>query len=194
MNPGMVEQALWLALPVIAGGALHIAVLRLGVLRRLAGVPLDGGVTLRGRRLFGENKTLRGALVMVAATMLCAWIQAIVAEQADWARALELLEFGRRHPLVWGALLGVGYIVGELPNSFLKRQLDIAPGARGPGWLGGVFWVADQVDSLFGVLVFMSAVWVPPISVVAWLSGITLVVHPAMALVMFALGLKSRVG
>lgn len=194
MSATLAVQALWLALPVIAGGALHIAVLRLGVLPGLAAVPLDGGVTLRGRRVLGENKTLRGALVMVAATMLCAWVQAVVTERAEWARALELLEFGRRHPFAWGALLGAGYIVGELPNSFLKRQLDIAPGARAPGGLGGVFWLADQLDSLFGVLVFMCAVWVPPAAVVAWLAGITLVVHPAMALVMFALGLKSRVG
>lgn len=194
MNLTLAAQALWLALPVIAGGALHIAVLRLGVLRGLASVPLDGGATLRGRRVLGENKTLRGALVMIAATMLCALAQAVVPEQATWVRSLELLEFGRTHPLAWGALLGAGYIAGELPNSFLKRQLDIAPGARAAGWLGVVFWLADQLDSLAGVLVFMSVVWVPPVGVVAWFVAITLVVHPAMALVMFALGLKPRGG
>ena len=38
-----------------------------------------------------------------------------------------------------GLLLGTGYIVGELPNSFAKRQLAIAPGAPGQGvsWLVG---------------------------------------------------------
>lgn len=194
MNFTLAAQSLWLALPVMAGGALHIAVLRLGVLRGLARVPLDGGATLRGRRVFGENKTLRGALVMVVATMLCAFAQSVVAAHAGWARPLELVEYGRLHPLAWGALLGAGYIAGELPNSFWKRQLDVAPGARAAGGLGWVFWLADQLDSLVGVLLLMSAVWVPPVGVVAWLVLITLVVHPAMALAMFALGLKTRIG
>ena len=30
--------------------------------------PLDGGLTVRGRRLLGDNKTLRGFLVMIPAT------------------------------------------------------------------------------------------------------------------------------
>jgi hypothetical protein len=157
-------------------------------------VPLDGGATWRGRRVLGENKTLRGAVVMVAATMLCALVQAMVAAHAAWARPLELVAFARVHPLAWGALLGAGYIAGELPNSFLKRQLGIAPGAGAAGGRGVIFWLVDQLDSLAGVLVFMCAVWVPPLGVVAWLVGITLGVHPVMALVMFALGLKARVG
>jgi len=37
----------------------------------------------------------------------------------------------RIHALAWGLLRGTGYIVGELPNSFAKRQLGIAPGASG---------------------------------------------------------------
>ena len=45
-------QTAWLALPVS---------------QRLA-IPIDGGRTVRGRRLFGANKTLRGFVVMVPAT------------------------------------------------------------------------------------------------------------------------------
>ena len=120
-------QALWLALPVIAGGVIHVAGLRMGVFPRLARVPLDGGVTLRGRKLFGENKTLRGVVLMTGATMFFAWLQALAAGQVAWARELNLVEFARLHPLAWGALLGLGYIAGELPNSLVKRQLNITP-------------------------------------------------------------------
>ncbi|HUJ25422.1 MAG TPA: hypothetical protein VLW85_05355 [Myxococcales bacterium] len=31
---------------------------------------------------------------------------------------------------VLGGYLGFGFVGGELPNSFLKRQLDVAPGGR----------------------------------------------------------------
>ena len=34
---------------------------------RAFALPLDGGATLRGRRIFGSNKTLRGFVVMVPA-------------------------------------------------------------------------------------------------------------------------------
>jgi hypothetical protein len=40
----------------------------------------------------------------------------------------------------------------------------------------------------------MAIVWVPPLAVAALLTLPTLAVHPAMALVMVALGLKRRVG
>ena len=58
-----VGQVLWLALPVILGGAVHIAVIKLDWLGALARLPLDGGATFRGRRLLGAHKTVRGAVL-----------------------------------------------------------------------------------------------------------------------------------
>src|SRR5207244_415176 len=48
-----------------------------------------------------------------------------------------------------GLALGVGYSLAELPNSFAKRRLRIAPGecARRRH---GVQYVADQADSAVG--------------------------------------------
>jgi CDP-diglyceride synthetase len=191
----MLLRSLWLALPVILGGAVHIAVLRAGVFPTLARLPLDLGLRLRGRRLFGANKTWRGALTMIGAIACFSVVQGWFALRVGWARRLVLAEFSLSHPVLWGLLLGCGYIAGELPNSLLKRQLGIGPGeaAASPG-LRRLFWLVDQVDSLAGVLLFMCMVYVPPLSVVASLTLITLLVHPAMALVMVALGLKDRVG
>jgi CDP-archaeol synthase len=186
-------RALWLALPVVLGGLTHVLVIRAGLLARLA-LPLDGGLTLRGRRLFGDNKTVRGALVMIAAT-------------AGWTALQWLLHLSGAVPWSWhpidpaqvslwqvGPLMGAGYILGELPNSTAKRQLDIAPGAAPGGALRAVFWVVDQVDSFAGVVALLCLVWRPPLAVVAWLFAICLVIHPAVAGIMVLLGLKSRVG
>jgi hypothetical protein len=84
--------------------------------------------------------------------------------------------------------------VGELPNSFAKRQLGIAPGALGQGARGKVFWVVDQLDSLAGMLLFVSIVWRPPLAVVAASVFVMLVLHPLSAWVMVRAGLKDRVG
>ena len=187
----LLARVLWLALPVILAGAVHIAVIRLHLLPGLARLPLDGGTTFRGRRLLGDHKTVRGAVVMACATTVFAGAEGALAARSSWARGLSLVSV---HPLLWGLLLGLGYVAGELPNSFLKRQLDVAPGEAAPGSLAPVFWLADQLDSLCGVLTFMACVWTPPLAVIALLGLVTLVVHPTMAFLMMGLGLKERIG
>jgi CDP-2,3-bis-(O-geranylgeranyl)-sn-glycerol synthase len=174
-------ESFWLILPAIAGGAAHIAVIKLGLLPALTRVPLDLGLRLRGRRVFGDNKTLRGLLVMPTATALFSMLQG-----APGVAGVD--------PLAWGLALGCGYILGELPNSFVKRQLGVAPGAAARGTLGGVFWVVDQLDGLLGALLLMRLLWVPPADVVASLVLLTLLIHPLMAGLMVLLGLKQRVG
>lgn len=188
----LVVRVVWLALPVILAGATHIFVIRRDVWPRLARRPLDAGVTFHGRRLFGDHKTVRGAVVMAGATAAFTGAQAALATCSSAVRALAF-DHGT-HWLPWGLLLGTGYVAGELPNSFVKRQLDVAPGASARGLLAPVFWLVDQLDSLLGVLCFMAIVWVPPLEVAAVLTLLTLAVHPAMAVVMVALGLKRRVG
>jgi hypothetical protein len=45
-------------------------------------------------------------------------------------------------PFVLGTILGVSTVAGELPNSFLKRRLRIAPGAQ----RNAALTVFDQAD------------------------------------------------
>jgi len=188
----VVLQLLWLALPIIAAGLVHLAVMTLDLLPGLRRLPLDGGLTFRGKRLFGDNKTWRGAVVTIGTTMLAAWGVAQLSA-CCWSLPM-LVPFSAEHPLLWGLLLGTGYIVGELPNSFAKRQLGISPGAAGQGTAGRVFWVIDQLDSLAGMLVFIAPVWQPSASLLALVVAIMLVAHPVSAWIMVLFGLKDRVG
>jgi CDP-diglyceride synthetase len=185
-------QLLWLALPIIAAGLVHLAVLKLDLLPALRRMPIDGGRTFRGRRLFGDNKTWRGAVVTIGTTTVAAWGLAQLSE-CCWPLPT-LVPFAEEHPLLWGLLLGTGYIVGELPNSFAKRQLGIAPGASGQGIAGRVFWVIDQLDSLAGMLLFVAPIWHPSPGLLALILAIMLVGHPVSAWIMVLFGLKDRVG
>ncbi len=56
---------LLLFLPLLGSLMLHAPVLRFNLLRCLK-QPIDGGRTFRGRRVFGDNKTWRGALAVHA--------------------------------------------------------------------------------------------------------------------------------
>ena len=187
-------EAFWIAVPVVVAGAFHISVIRVNALAALARIPIDGGLIFRGRRILGDNKTLRGVILMVPITILATMAQAWVAGHFEWARVLTPRELLAAGPVKWGALLGFGYVLGELPNSFLKRQIDIAPGDPGARALRPVFWIADQIDSLVGALIAMSFVWLPPWPLVLAMVTVTLIVHPLAALAMVALGLKTRVG
>jgi CDP-diglyceride synthetase len=185
-------QLLWLALPIIAAGLVHLAVLKLDLLPALRRLPIDGGLTFRGKRLFGDNKTWRGAVVTIGTTTIAAWGLARLSE-CCWPLPT-LVPFAQEHPLLWGLLLGTGYIVGELPNSFAKRQLGIAPGTSGQGIAGRVFWVIDQLDSLAGMLLFVAPIWHPSPGLLALIVVIMLVGHPVSAWIMVLFGLKDRVG
>lgn len=191
----LILQALWFAAPVIAAGLVHIVIMKQGFFPALARVPLDGGRTFRGRRIFGTNKTLRGAVVTPLATIPFALLQSYLSLHHEWARQLAFVDPQLISPVAWGALLGTGYVLGELPNSFLKRQLEIAPGEGAPGWRGPLFWMLDQLDSLIGILLLLSLA-LGPVPVRAWLAliAMTLVVHPLTSLLMYAFKLKTRVG
>ena len=181
-----------MALPVLAAGLVHVAVIKTHTLPRLARLPLDGGLRVRGRRVLGDHKTVRGAVVMISCTALFALLLSWV--PASMKARLSVAPFQLAHAALWGLLLGTGYILGELPNSFIKRQLGIAPGAAARGWQSKVFWVADQIDSVAGIFLLLWLVWTPDAMFVAFVFALALLLHPLVAALMVLLGLKRRIG
>lgn len=173
----------WLALPVVAAALVHVIVLKFRWLEPLR-IPLDGGATWRGRRVFGDNKTIRGAVIMIGVSMLVAVLQGIFP-----LPSLEYFDYQQADLVVVGLMLGLGFVVGELPNSFIKRQLGVAPGAHGGVW----HTLADQLDSVIGALITLSFVWIPPLRVwiIAMILGTGL--HMAVNGVFVLLGVKRHI-
>jgi hypothetical protein len=164
----------------VLGGALaHAPVLALDLLKPLKR-PLDGGARLRGRRLFGDNKTLRGAIVItvgvtVTTLLLSGW-------ERWWSELPDdLTEHGA---LLYGVLLGLGVVLGELPNSFLKRQLDIAPGEQrlSPG--GVLLSIYDQADFVLVVWLLLLPLW----AMAPWQAAFVFLVVTAVHLVINVIG------
>jgi hypothetical protein len=92
-----------------------------------------------------------------------------------------------------GAVAGLGFMVGELPNSFVKRQLDIAPGqAPGGSFATIVCFIADRVDSILGMLVALSVV--VPVPAMMWLYVLLIGpgIHFAFSALLYRLGVKPR--
>ena len=121
--------------------------------------PMDGGAVLRdGKRLLGDNKTWKGFLGMIAITSICLAAAGWLATNFPGVQRLSLIPFeDLKFPFnAWffGALWGLAYVLAELPNSYLKRRIDIAPGQNARGTKGFFFLVLDQADSVLVDAVF----------------------------------------
>ena len=171
MSP--VQQGLWLSLPVILGGLTHVVAIKKGVLSALTRLRLDGGAKLRGRDVFGKNKTVRGAVVMILSTLF--WTGVLDGLQAGLSLSEELRYIPRDQlgTVGLGVVLGGAYILGELPNSFIKRQLDIGAGVAASGPLNWMFWLVDQIDSAVAVLLVLCLIQPPNVQVYLVVLGLT---------------------
>ena len=113
---------------------------KLPLLKALS-VPMDRGRRLSdGQRVFGANKTWKGFLGMILFCAVSAWL--------CWRRAFTF-------SFLRGAWLGFAYAIAELPNSFIKRRLNIVPGKNG----GIVQTFFDQADSVIGYVLLLPIVY-----------------------------------
>jgi CDP-2,3-bis-(O-geranylgeranyl)-sn-glycerol synthase len=121
MQPDLILK--FLLLLAIANGTPVVAKRLLG---RFLRYPLDAGMTfIDGRAILGSSKTIRGILVSVIATSVCA----------------PLLGFA------WttGLLISLAAMAGDLFSSFIKRRIGYPPSSKALG--------LDQIpESLFPAL------------------------------------------
>jgi CDP-diglyceride synthetase len=150
-------QVSYLFAPVLLGLTAHGVCIRFGWLQFLY-KPVDAGNELRGRRIFGANKTWRGIVAMALGTASGFVIQAVWLHNYESVRQLELFDYSVPRALIIGSLVGVAVALSELPNSFIKRQMDIAPGGTTSGGANTLFYVLDQVDFLVGAWIVLSFV------------------------------------
>ena len=141
-------RAAWLTAPILTAGLIHVAVITLDVAPVLAR-PIDNGRRWRGRPLLGANKTWRGFVVMPAATAITIAAQQAFAKRSARLAALAPLRRGAPPAWIAGAICGAAYVVAELPNSFVKRRLGIAPGTSARRARVAQY-VIDQLDSVVG--------------------------------------------
>jgi hypothetical protein len=178
--------ALWVFVPVLGAPILHAPVLTFDLFRSLKR-PLDLGATIRGRRLFGDNKTWRGALFMTSGVLAAAALLSL------WPWYWHKLPDGIRDagPWPYGLLLGLGVVLGELPNSFLKRQLGVAPGAQRRGPLGIAISIFDQADFVLLTWALLLPLWTMSVVQAAIVFAVVAAVHVVINLVGYAVGARS---
>lgn len=139
--------------PVIIAGVLNMIWCKSKVMK-WAKVPMDFGKTLSdNKRIFGDNKTWKGFFGYILLNTICALLWGAVCSKAG-IEELNFFYVNNKNTFLFnlliGILLGLGYALFELPNSFLKRRLGITPGKTISGAWRAFFIVLDQADSIFG--------------------------------------------
>ena len=189
MTLDAVACALFLMAAFVMAGAAHVAWLRCRLSQALA-IPIDGGLMWRGRRLLGDNKTIRGLVGMVPATALSFVLLLAAAGDPERAGLWSLPPSGYA---ALGGWAGLGFMLGELPNSFVKRQLGIPPGGTALDRQAATWqFLGDRLDSIAGTLAALALVVPVPLATSAILLVAGPALHLAFSTIMFLLGLKAR--
>jgi len=185
-------RALFIIVAFVLAGLAHSAWLGSRWSRALL-IPVDGGLRVRGRRVFGDNKTVRGFVVMVPAAALTFWALSVALSAVAPNVASSLWSISTRDYALLGAWAGLGFMLGELPNSFIKRQLDVAPGQAPRGRTAAVLsFVVDRLDSIIGALIAITVA--VPTPWLTWLFVILIgpAIHLAFSVLLYRLGVKER--
>jgi len=116
--------------------------------------PMDFGKNfVDKKRIFGDNKTWKGFIGYLFLNM---FFSIILGFTWNATKLNEMNFFYSKvsntllNNLLIGLLLGLGYALFELPNSFLKRRINIEPGKTPNGFKKVFFVFLDQADSVIG--------------------------------------------
>lgn len=136
--------------------------------------PLDFGYTYKGKRLLGDNKTLRG---LVAGTVM-GGITAMIVSKLNANTVVTVT------PFIAGCLLGFGALAGDAIESFFKRRVGIKPG---DSW-----FPFDQTDYIAGGLLALYPFVQLPLWVIMTVFVVYFGLHLLVAYIGYKLGLKDK--
>ena len=151
----LILKSLYFFLPAYLGNMIPVFLMKIPFLKQ----------PVWEKRL-GKNKTWRGVIGAILIGVVVFALQKYAYQQGftSWA----LIDYNGFSVLL-GALLGAGAIIGDLVESYFKRKRGINPGEK---WL---FW--DQLDFVFGGLIFSCLLYVPPAEVVLILIILSPLLH-----------------
>ena len=137
----MLFLALWFFLPAGIANVMPVFAAHIPVLKKFS-YPIDGYKTFRGKRIFGDHKTVRGFVVGISSAIIIVFIEKFLFQNSWWIRSLVSINYNVLNPFILGALLAIGALGGDAIKSFFKRQWNIQPGKA--------WFPFDQLDYIVG--------------------------------------------
>ncbi len=145
--------------------------------------PVDFGKKINEKRIFGDNKTWRGVFFGVIAGILVALLQGYL-YRYNFLKAISLVDYSKINLVLFGFLMGFGDHLGDIAESFFKRQLNIKP--------GDPFVPFDQIDGATGALIFTIKFYKFSLNLFIEVLAIWFVLHIITKHIGFYIGLSKR--
>lgn len=137
--------------------------------------PVDFGKKIKGKRIFGDNKTYRGFFFGAIIAIIVAFIQIWIPINTPYQITLQNFWYV-------GFLLGFGALFGDLVESFIKRRMGLAPGKP---------WIPfDEIDHIIGALIAISLIFSMPLLSVIWVIVLTTPIHITINVIAYFLKLR----
>lgn len=175
--------ALWFYLPAGAANMMPFFAGRSDWLSKL-GIPIDFGRTFRGRRIFGDHKTIRGFIVGYIGAFAALLIQIYLYNHVSLMRDFSLFDYSSVNIWLFSAIFSIGGLGGDALESFFKRQLDIPPGTS---------WAPyDQMDWILGAVLLSIAVTSFTPSFYLWAIVWGLILHPLSTVIAWLIHIKDK--
>ena len=131
--------------------------------------------------IFGKNKTYRGLIAGMLAAIIVAYTQFFLNGGNIFAD-LALVDYSNW--LLIGLLLGLGAMFGDLVKSFVKRRIGLKPGMP--------FVPFDQLDFVFGALIFVYPVAKLSMEKIAIILFISFILHMVINHIAFYTGIRKE--
>ena len=144
-------------------------------------LPIDFNIGLGNNTIFGKNKTYRGLIAGMLAAIIVAYTQFFLNGGNIFAD-LALVDYSNW--LLIGLLLGLGAMFGDLVKSFVKRRIGLKPGMP--------FVPFDQLDFVFGALVFIYPVARLSMEKMAIILFISFILHMVINHIAFYTGIRKE--
>lgn len=144
----MILSSIYFLLP--AGFANMAPVMGKKILKFLA-KPIDHNKTWNGKPIFGKNKTWRGIILGTLLGGAVFYMQQLIYPYSFFQK-ISIINY-QETTILLGFVLGFGALLGDLIESFFKRQYGKKSGQR---------WVPfDQIDYSIGALLLGSTIYFP---------------------------------
>lgn len=175
---------LWVFLPVGLANTGPVTANNITFLKKFS-QPLDFGKTFRGKRIFGDHKTIRGIIAGVITGLFVASLQMLIFDAFSWPEDFSAgIDYTSLVVLLMGICMGFGAVAGDAIKSFFKRQVGVAPGKN---------WVPfDQLDFVVGGLILSLPFVILSLNMYILALMIALIIHPAFNILAWLLRLQDK--
>ncbi|MDI6591916.1 MAG: CDP-archaeol synthase [Patescibacteria group bacterium] len=111
--------------------------------------PVDFNRKFKGAPILGSHKTWRGVIFGILMGFLIVFLQAWLYPFSA-IQKISLLDYSQINIFIFGFLISLGAVFGDLIFAFIKRRLKLEPGAR--------FLPFDQTNYVIGAFIFLQPI------------------------------------